>query len=185
MKDATHMARNKASGEVIEVKYNEDTRLFDTSRNTYLIDNDWDVEPIDCEEKKEGKPKTIVYTKKMLDIQSAINSVASSCHHQSLKSDWWKGVDILDDREVAVKLLLIHSEISEAMEGHRKDLMDEHLPHRKMIEVELGDALIRLLDLAEAMELNIGGAVAEKLRYNDTREDHKPENRVKDGGKKY
>ena len=37
--------------------------------------------------------------------------------------------------------MLIVSEIAEAMEGERKDLMDDKLPHRKMAEVELADAL--------------------------------------------
>jgi hypothetical protein len=40
------------------------------------------------------------------------------------------------------------SELSEALEGHRKDLMDDKLPHRKMVEVELVDFLIRAFDMA-------------------------------------
>ncbi len=36
------------------------------------------------------------------------------------------------------------------MEGERKDLMDDKLPHRKMAEVELADALIRIFDYAGA-----------------------------------
>src|SRR5271157_249593 len=46
------------------------------------------------------------------------------------------------------RFALIHSEISEAMESHRKDLMDDKLPHRKGVEVELADALIRIFDYA-------------------------------------
>ena len=34
------------------------------------------------------------------------------------------------------------------MEGARKDLMDTHLKHRSMMEVELADAIIRIFDLA-------------------------------------
>lgn len=45
-------------------------------------------------------------------------------------------------------LQLVVTEIAEATEGERKNLMDDHLPHRKMGEVELADALIRLLDMA-------------------------------------
>lgn len=45
-------------------------------------------------------------------------------------------------------LMLITSELSEAMEGERKDLMDDKLPHRKMAEVELADVLIRVFDFA-------------------------------------
>lgn len=86
---------------------------------------------------------------------------------------------------VAEKLALVHSEVSEAMEGARKNLMDDKLPHRKMIEVELADAVIRILDLGGALGLNIGAAIQEKRQYNAVREDHKIENRMKENGKAY
>ena len=71
------------------------------------------------------------------------------------------------------------------MEGARKDLMDDKLPHRKMVEVELADAVIRIADLCGHLELDLGGAIIEKINYNKTRADHKPENRAKEGGKKF
>jgi len=86
---------------------------------------------------------------------------------------------------VAEKLCLSHSEVSEAMEGYRKGLQDDHLTHRQMIEVELSDAAIRIFDLAGALGLDLGGAIAEKLEYNQQRADHKPENRAKEGGKAF
>ena len=86
---------------------------------------------------------------------------------------------------VPAKLCLIHSEISEAMEGHRKNLMDDKLPHRKMCEVELADAVIRIFDLAGAMGYDLGAAIAEKMAVNASREDHKPEARAAVDGKKY
>jgi len=71
------------------------------------------------------------------------------------------------------------------MEGDRKGLMDDHLPHRSMIEVELADAIIRILDLAGYLKLDIQGVIDEKLEYNKTRSDHQKENRLKQNGKKY
>ena len=55
---------------------------------------------------------------------------------------------------------------------------------RKMIEVELADAMIRIMDLAGAMQLDLGGAMVEKLLYNTQRSDHKVDNRAKNNGKK-
>lgn len=55
-----------------------------------------------------------------------------------------------------------------------------------MAEVELADAVIRIFDLAGSMEYNLGDAIAEKIEYNATREDHKIENRGgKEGEKTY
>jgi hypothetical protein len=62
--------------------------------------------------------------------------------------------------------------------------MDDHLPERRMIEVELADAVIRILDTAAAEGLDLAGALQEKFAYNQTRADHKIENRRKANGKK-
>jgi len=113
-------------------------------------------------------------------IISAVNNLVSMCHNQSKTAGWHD-----KPREVGTDLMLIVSEIAEAMEGDRKGLMDEHLPHRKMFEVELADAVIRIFDTAGKHELDLGGAVLEKLEYNKNRADHKRENRAANGGKKY
>jgi len=89
------------------------------------------------------------------------------------------------ERNVAECLCLIHSEISEALEAHRKGLNDDKLPDRLGIEVELADALIRIFDLGGALNLDLGYAFAEKFHYNQTRADHKVENRAKKDGKKF
>lgn len=100
---------------------------------------------------------------------------------------WWvnihTGAHI--QRNVGELLMLIVSELSEAMEGHRKNLMDDKLPHRTMLEVELADAVIRIFDMAGGLELDLGGAVQEKLAYNATRVDHTNEARKAKGGKAY
>jgi len=109
---------------------------------------------------------------------------------------WWSqgGLDLRDDPVlsnfvIGTKLMLVVTEVSEAMEGHRKDLMDDHLPHRPMVEVEIADAVIRLFDLAgnyrrkDGSRLDVAGALVEKMAYNAQRADHKLEARMGAGGK--
>ncbi len=70
------------------------------------------------------------------------------------------------------------------LEGLRKGLPDEHLPHRTAEEVEAADIFIRLMDYCGARKLDILGAAIEKMEYNDQRPDHKLEARYAAGGKK-
>lgn len=111
-----------------------------------------------------------------------VSELQKLCYETSLNAGWWANPDPLI---IPVKLCLIHSEISEAMEGHRKDKMDDHLPHRKSLEVEMGDAIIRIFDLGGRLGFDLEGAILEKLAYNKKRADHKMENRMAEGGKKY
>lgn len=86
---------------------------------------------------------------------------------------------------VPTKIALIISECVEALEGHRRNLMDDKLPAEPMIAVELADVLIRVFDLCGHLGIDVGTVLAKKAAYNATRADHKPENRAKVGGKKY
>lgn len=118
-----------------------------------------------------------------------INRLARDIHADNVQAGWWSdpktGESTVDTRNRGEILMLIVSEVSEGMEGHRKGLMDDKLPHRTMLEVELADACIRIFDLAGAEGFDLGGAIAEKRAFNATRADHKLENRLKPGGKAY
>lgn len=106
-----------------------------------------------------------------------LNQLRDLCHSRSRNAGWH---DV--QREDGTLLALIHSEVSEALEGLRKDAQDDHLPHRKMAEVELADALIRILDFAGLKGYDIAGAFEEKLEYNLRRADHRREVRASEGG---
>ncbi len=120
-------------------------------------------------------------------VSKSINTLVHAIHQRNVDAGWWTDIETgkRKDRNVGELLCLIHSEISEAMEGYRKNLQDDKLPHRPMIEVELADAFIRMLDLCGALNLDLGGAFVEKLNYNLSREDHKIENRLGENGKKF
>lgn len=112
------------------------------------------------------------------------------CHGAAKSAGWWidpkTGSSITENPYCfSNKLMLIVSEVSEAMEGDRKSLPDDKLPHRSMREVELADAVIRIFDLAGAYNMDLAGAIAEKLAFNAKRPDHKLENRQAEGGKAY
>ena len=113
--------------------------------------------------------------------------IQSTAHGLAVEAGWWTDLDTgkPKERNIGELLCLIHSEISEAMEGHRKNLMDDKLPHRSMLEVELADAVIRIADLAGKLRLDVGGAIAEKMAFNAIRPDHKIETRKLADGKKY
>lgn len=126
-----------------------------------------------------------------LHIELSVNDFVEEAHLAASDSGWWNfmGEDIRQapqpviDLWIASKLMLIVTEVSEAMEGHRKNLADDKLPHRKMLEVELADAMIRIGDLAGGLRMDLGRAVVEKMAFNAQRADHKPENRALAGGK--
>lgn len=113
-----------------------------------------------------------------------LNDYAAQCHEDNRK--WWftpEGVRL--ERNKGELICLMHSELSEAMEGERKDLMDDKLPHRKMVEVELADTLIRIFDYAAAYGYDLEGAYQEKRTFNKHRVDHTHEARAQAHGKKW
>ena len=67
-------------------------------------------------------------------------------------------------------IALIHSELSEALEGLRHgNPMSEHIPEFTSVEEELADVVIRVLDYAGGFGLRIGEAIAAKHQFNQAR----------------
>lgn len=94
---------------------------------------------------------------------------------------WWKGFpeklpaspgsDVIN--YIGTKLLLIHSEVSEAAEALRdgkiKMWIDPSNHKPEGVESELADTVIRIFDLAAALNMDLGNAIAVKMDYNRTR----------------
>ena len=120
----------------------------------------------------------------MSDLNS-LNDYAAECREAN--DTWWRdpetGAPI--ERNKGELLMLMVSEIAEAMEGERKNLLDDKLPHRRMAEVELADTLIRIFDYAGEHGYDLEGAYQEKLAYNAQRADHQPHRRLAKGGKRW
>jgi NTP pyrophosphatase (non-canonical NTP hydrolase) len=70
-----------------------------------------------------------------------------------------------EEVNVAEKIALIHSEISEAFEAYRKKNMDR----KDSFKEELGDAIQRILHLCGIFDIDIEQEILEKLKSNKDR----------------
>ncbi len=134
------------------------------------------------------KPLTYDIMPTPQEVYDAVQTLQKACHMAA--QHWWvdpkTGVDIrTNPMAFDQKLLLIVSEVTESMEGNRKNLMDDKLPHRKMREVEMGDVLIRVGDTAGGFGIDLAGATVEKMQFNSVRVDHTTAHRIAEGGKAY
>lgn len=119
------------------------------------------------------------------EVAKSLNALAGTIRYRNEK--WWVDIHTGEplERNFGELVALMHSELSEALEAHRKNLMDDKIKTRIGAEVELADCIIRILDACGGLGYDIGGALVEKLIFNAVRTDHKTENRLKDDGKKY
>lgn len=116
-----------------------------------------------------------------------LDELSKAVHKANQK--WWQDIDTGEPikRNKGELLALIHSEISEALEGERKNLMDDKLPQYPMAPVEVVDAIIRGLDYLAGFhpEVNVQEVFDAKMAFNATREDHTHEARRIAGGKQF
>lgn len=65
------------------------------------------------------------------------------------------------------KIALLHSELSEALEADRKQILnDDKIPEFTGVEAEFADTLIRLLDTAGRYDMRLGEAFVAKMLVN-------------------
>lgn len=96
-------------------------------------------------------------------------------HQNAVDHGWWENkpaISITLD-ETLSKLALVHAEVSEGVEEVRKgkDFYGYRVENGKPegLVVELADAVIRIADLCEALELDLEQAIIQKHMFNKTR----------------
>jgi NTP pyrophosphatase (non-canonical NTP hydrolase) len=97
----------------------------------------------------------------MIELQKEI-------HKNAVDHGWWESPNIPE------KLLMIHSEVSEAVEDYRRKKMK--ITYNAMrnnkpegFPTEIADIVIRCFDIAEFLEIDLGAVIKEKHAYNKTR----------------
>jgi NTP pyrophosphatase (non-canonical NTP hydrolase) len=110
-------------------------------------------------------------------IAEAINTLADDIGDISEAKGFWDPDDVGDMGIIPLKLALIHSEATEALDVHRKGYDDsDEDPNLRMTEMqaddffeEVADIIIRSLDLAGYYGVNIGEIIIAKVEKNRER----------------
>lgn len=99
------------------------------------------------------------------EVVKIINELANRCHSDAVRKGFWESTP-----DKGNLLMLMVSELAEALEGLRGDNKSDKLEGFSAEEEELADTVIRILDYSGAFQLRIGEAITAKLTYNKLRQ---------------
>lgn len=97
---------------------------------------------------------------------SLVHGLAHTCHQEAVAHGFYPE----GTRNEPECIALMHSELSEALEGMRHgNGPSTHIPAYTQVEEELADCIIRILDYEGWKGLRLAEAVLAKMAYNKTR----------------
>lgn len=121
------------------------------------------------------------------EIIDTLNALGEMFHDNAVKHGFWPFskeheekcsniIHPINANQIDVNLrnkgeliALMHSELSECLEGIRKPHQDEHCQEFTSEEVELADAMIRIMEYGTAYKLRLAEAILAKHKYNVSR----------------
>jgi NTP pyrophosphatase (non-canonical NTP hydrolase) len=100
-----------------------------------------------------------------------VSELISDSYNTAVEKGWWEAGT---EREVGTALMLMVTELAEAMEEHRHGRALDEIWYAESgkpegVPVELADVIIRICDLAGHHKIPLNRALREKLAYNKTR----------------
>ena len=97
----------------------------------------------------------------------SLRSLQTAAHSTAVEKGWWE-----KERSIPEQIVLMHSELSEAVEELRKEnprpfyLVDGK---PEGWGVELADTVIRIMDTCEQYHVDLQGLIELKMKYNENR----------------
>ena len=130
---------------------------------------------------------------KLEEVHSALRNLQGEIFENNVKKGWWQGRDPKDVNTRLGLLMLICTEVAEGAEEVRtgqplyytnknctngvQPMMTWEEPLKAPAEFkpeglgsELADVVIRCMDMAGGLGLDLGACILAKMRYNETRE---------------